>query len=309
MQRAKDGRLTFAERRALVREVFERGVPVAEAAAAYSASSATARKWIGRYLAQGVPGLHDKPLEPRGMRSVITPASALMVARLHAQSVDSAEIAAIVEAPERVIGEVIARIRGTALMEPAAIGIGRLSEPNGAKPGQNIYMGQLRLRTVLAPSVAEDEGTFGRNDVLFACVDERSRVAFAAIHDDESAETARYFLLDAEAYFFDLNVTIRGVTTPRHPAYRAAAFNSACRTSGIKQLFNKVSDQTLAAGLREFFQASLLGWGARDYASSVERFRALANWLRDYNGARGQGVLHGRTPLAELRRWQHGGAA
>ena len=74
----KNARLTFARRLELVMDVLQRGLTLCAAAAAHNVSVPTARKWVGRYLAEGQPGLTaprapgaapDRSLRPRRWRS------------------------------------------------------------------------------------------------------------------------------------------------------------------------------------------------------------------------------------------------
>ena len=56
----KNARLTLVRRIEMLRGIVERGLTPAEAAAEAGVSPPTARKWLGRFLAQGNPGLRDR---------------------------------------------------------------------------------------------------------------------------------------------------------------------------------------------------------------------------------------------------------
>lgn len=56
MNSHKNARLTFARRLEMVRQMTEGGLCPRAAAAAQAVSAPTARKWLGRFLAQGEPG-------------------------------------------------------------------------------------------------------------------------------------------------------------------------------------------------------------------------------------------------------------
>ena len=55
----KNARLTFARRLEMVQDVLQRKLRPSAAAARHEVSVPTARKWVGRYLVQGEPGLRD----------------------------------------------------------------------------------------------------------------------------------------------------------------------------------------------------------------------------------------------------------
>ena len=72
----KNARLTFARRLEMVRDVVDRKMSLTAAAAAHAVSVPTVRKWAGRYLAQGEPGLRDASSRPRVSPHAIAAAAA-----------------------------------------------------------------------------------------------------------------------------------------------------------------------------------------------------------------------------------------
>ena len=61
----RNARLTEFGRLLLVQRITELGWPPAQAAESLGVSRATAYKWLGRYRAEGRPGLADRPWRPR----------------------------------------------------------------------------------------------------------------------------------------------------------------------------------------------------------------------------------------------------
>ena len=60
MNTHKNARLTFVRRLEMVQDITKRGLSASQAAAVQGVTAVTARKWLGRYLANGVEGLADK---------------------------------------------------------------------------------------------------------------------------------------------------------------------------------------------------------------------------------------------------------
>ncbi|MGI4845765.1 MAG: leucine zipper domain-containing protein, partial [Janthinobacterium lividum] len=60
----KNARLTFIRRVEMVEDVLKSGLSDSRAAHLYGVSSATVRKWVGRFLAEGKPGLVDRSSRP-----------------------------------------------------------------------------------------------------------------------------------------------------------------------------------------------------------------------------------------------------
>ncbi|WP_461110407.1 leucine zipper domain-containing protein, partial [Salinisphaera aquimarina] len=64
MNTHKNARLTVQGRALLVRRIVEQGQRPVEAAQAMGVSARTAYKWLGRYRAQGQPGLYEASSRP-----------------------------------------------------------------------------------------------------------------------------------------------------------------------------------------------------------------------------------------------------
>lgn len=64
MNTHKHARLTYLRRLEMVQDITERGASAAQAGRQHGVSDVTARKWLGRYLADGAAGLMDKSSRP-----------------------------------------------------------------------------------------------------------------------------------------------------------------------------------------------------------------------------------------------------
>ena len=73
----KNARLTLARRMELVKDIPEGRLLPCAVAGAYGVSLATARKWVGRYLAEGEAELFDRSSHPRLSPRAISSAKAL----------------------------------------------------------------------------------------------------------------------------------------------------------------------------------------------------------------------------------------
>src|SRR5882757_1120296 len=93
MNTHKNARLTFVRRQEMVRDIVEQGMTPVTAAAAHGVSAPTARKWLGRFLAQGETGLRDASSRPRMSPRAIAPESALVIVELRRRRLTQARIA------------------------------------------------------------------------------------------------------------------------------------------------------------------------------------------------------------------------
>ena len=85
----KNARLMLARRLELVREIVDKGL-----------TEPTARKWLGRYLAEGEGGLHDRSSCPRRIPRKIKPEKALAIVELRRRRLTQARVAASLGVPK-----------------------------------------------------------------------------------------------------------------------------------------------------------------------------------------------------------------
>jgi transposase len=107
----------------MVRRVLEEGIALTEAAEAAGVSARTARKWVGRYRAEGEAGLLDRSSAPHRVHNVTPPGRVEAIAALRRVRLTGPEIAETLEMPTSTVSAVLKRV-----------GLGRLSrlEPRGA---------------------------------------------------------------------------------------------------------------------------------------------------------------------------------
>ena len=89
----KNARLTFARRLEMVQDAIERKQPLTAVAVAHGVSVPTVRKWVGRYLTQGEPGLRDGSSRPQVSPRAIAPRLALAIVELRRRFLTHARIA------------------------------------------------------------------------------------------------------------------------------------------------------------------------------------------------------------------------
>ena len=64
----KNARLTFVRRLDMVREMLLSGLTPVSSSGRHGVSAPTARKWLGRFLAEGEAGLFDRSSRPALVR-------------------------------------------------------------------------------------------------------------------------------------------------------------------------------------------------------------------------------------------------
>ena len=68
---------------------------------------------------------------------------------------------------------------------------------------------------------------------LHTVIDDHSRVAYVAAHDDETSQTAAQVLRNAVAWFADRGVTVQRVLSDNGSAYKSHLWAETCAELGI----------------------------------------------------------------------------
>ena len=92
MNSHKHARLTYARRIEMVRQMTMEGLSPTAAAQAQGVTPATARKWLGRFLAGGQAALADASSKPRRSPRSIDPGKALLIVELRRRLMLQAQI-------------------------------------------------------------------------------------------------------------------------------------------------------------------------------------------------------------------------
>jgi transposase InsO family protein len=304
-----NARLTEFGRLLLVQRITELGWPPAQAAESLGVSRATAYKWLGRYRSEGPAGLADRSSRPRRCPHAL---SASQVQRVLAARRRRRQ------GPHR-LGYHLGMPRSTVYGVLARHGMSRLAHTDRtsgvviryqrARPGELVHLDVKKLGRIPDGGGHRVHGRAkaarGRGigyDYVHSAVDDRSRVAFSQLLDDETAPTCARFLVEAAGFFADQGVRIERVLTDNAKAYtESVVFRETAAGLGIRlKRTRRYRPQT--NGKVERFNKTLLDeWAyARLYHSNTERRRALARWLRFYNYRRPHTSLGGLTPMAVL---------
>jgi transposase len=107
----------------LVHDIVVNGFTPCAAAAVHGVSGPSARKWLGRYLAEGEVGLRDRSSKPRRSPKKIKPEKALAIVELRRRRLIHARIAASLAVSKSTVGRVLKRA-----------GLSKLSDLEPAQP-------------------------------------------------------------------------------------------------------------------------------------------------------------------------------
>jgi transposase InsO family protein len=132
---------------------------------------------------------------------------------------------------------------------------------------------------------------------IHAAVDDHSRLAYAEVHADETAQTAAGFPTSAQAWFAARGITVQRVLTDNGSCYRSHQWRQACQQLGITAKRTRPYRPQTNGKVERFNRTLLDGWAYRRlYASEQARRAAFAPWLHWYNHHRPHSSLGGHPP-------------
>jgi transposase InsO family protein len=132
-------------------------------------------------------------------------------------------------------------------------------------------------------------------------LDDHSRVAYAEIHDDETAATATAVLRNAVAWFAAREVVVRRVLSDNGSAYRSYLWRDTCAELGIIVKRTRPYRPQTNGKIERFHRTLADGWAFRRlYNGESQRRKALPGWLHEYNHHRPHTAISGQPPISRL---------
>ena len=300
----KNARLTLARRIEVVRMIVEDGLSKAQAAREAGVCEPTVRKWLGRFLAEGEPGLNDRSSRPRSSPRTIGPATALAIVELRRRRLTQARIAASLGVSESTVSRVLRRagLSRWCDLEP--------SEPivryEHEHPGDLVHIDIKKLGRIegVGHRITGNPRDCSRGagwEFLFVAVDDHSRVSFTDLYPDERKGSAMQFLENTIAYLRSLGVSVRGILTDNGSAFRSKQFRQTCARLGLKHRFTRAYRPQTNGKAERFIQSALREWAyCIPYGHSAEREAMLERWRHHYNWHRPHHGIKGMAPISRL---------
>lgn len=318
----RNARLTFHGRRLLVHRVCDLGMPQAHVAKAMGVSRQCVSKWVKRFKAEGVGGLHDRSSRPHrqsNRTSAEVEQRVLAARREHRRGQDW--LGPELGVPARTVSRILRRHRVPRLCEcdPLTGEVIRASKTTAVRyererPGELVHMdvkkigripdgGGWRAHGRQMGSTGEKKRARIGYDFVHSLVDDHSRLAYSEILPDEKGPTCAAFLLRAAAYFAGHGIDrIERVLTDNHFSYKNSAhMRQAIAALGAKHKFIKPHCPWQNGKVERFNRTLQVEWAYRQvFYTNAERAAALAPWLEVYNTRRRHTALGGLPPVSRL---------
>jgi transposase InsO family protein len=302
----KNARLTFARRLEMVEDVSECKLTHATTAAKHAVSVPTVRKWVGRYLTQGAPGLRDASSRPQVSPRAIAPSTALAIVELRRRLLTHARIAHSVGVSASTVSRVLARagLSRWADLVP--------SEPvvryEHEHPGDLLHIDTKKLGRIVrighrVTGNPRDSVEGAGWEFLFVAIDDHARIGFTQMKPDERQHSAIAFLRASVKYFAGLGVKLQRVLTDNGSAFRSKSFAAACHQLGLRHTFTRPYRPQTNGKAERFIQSALREWAyGIPYHHSSERTAMLKRWNHHYNWHRPHQGIGGIAPMSRLNR-------
>jgi transposase InsO family protein len=306
MNTHKNARLTFLRRLEMVEDITKRGLSASQAACAHGVSAVTARKWLGRFLADGAAALADKSSRPSRSPRCVDPSVALAIVELRRKLLTQSRIATYLGVSKATVSRVLRRAGLSRFSDLAPTDAVQRYEREA--PGELLHIDIKKLGK-FSDVGHRITGDYTRRtkglgwEYLFVAIDDHARVAFTAMRPDERKDSAESFLREAFAYFAKLGVKVQRVLTDNGPAFHSFAFRDACVELGIKQKFTRAYRPQTNGKAERFIQSALREWAyGRAYCTSEVRRAALPAWNHFYNWHRPHLGIGCQPPMSRIKR-------
>jgi transposase InsO family protein len=286
---------------------LEAGERLGDLAAALDLSTTSVRRWWRRYRQEGVAGLSDRSSRPHHSPRALPRVRRRQITRRRQWGWSSLRIARDLGLPLPTVVHVQRRLGLARRPRPAAPPVRRYER---AAPGELVHLDIKKLGRFrrVGHRIHGDHGRRSRgsgSEFLHIAIDDRTRLAYAALFSDETAASATAFLALAHRWFAARGVAVQALLTDNGSAYRGHRFAALCGRLGLRHHWTRPYRPQTNGKAERFIRTCLGEWAyARSYPTSVARASALPDFLRYYNEDRFHMGISGLTPMQRLATHQ-----
>jgi transposase InsO family protein len=313
--------LTPKARLRVAQLVIDQGDSIPEVAARFQCSYTTVKRWALRYAAG--ESMTDRSSRPHTMPAKTPPATTKRIVSLRLRKrLGPVQLAAHVGVAPSTVHRVLVRCRLNRLSHvDRATGepvrryehdhpgsmlhvdvkkLGNIPDGGGWRYVGRLQGGRNRAATPGKPRSVHHNPKMG-TAFVHTVIDDHSRVAYAEIHDDETAATATAVLRNAVAWFAKRGVSVERVLSDNGSAYVSRLWREVCTELAIKHSRTRPYRPQTNGKIERFHRTLSNGWGyARCYGSESERRQALPAWLHEYNHHRPHTACGNNPPITRL---------
>jgi transposase InsO family protein len=304
--------LTPEGRRRMVRCVTDQGWTVEATAERFQVDAKTVRKWRDRWLTDGDDGLRDRSSRPhrspnRTRRQLRRKVCRIRRKRRWGADHISFEVDLAASTVQNILNQA---------------GLGRLDRGDRATdrepvkryqrdtPGELIHVDIKKIAGIpdgggwrtRGRGYKKEKSTKHRRAgyrYIHTALDDRSRIAYSEILDDEQGATAAGFWLRAAQWFLAIGINPERVITDNGGCYKSKLWHKACKKTGTKVKKTRPYRPQTNGKVERFHRILLEEWAyIRPWRSETQRADAYIGFIHFYNHHRAHGALGWSTPIS-----------
>jgi transposase InsO family protein len=309
----------------MARLIVDQGWPIARAAERYDVSWPTAKRWAERYRQLGPDGMGDASSRPHhSPNRVPQPVVRKIVHQRWKHRLGPVQIADRVGLAPSTVHKVLVRCRLNRLTHVDRATGEPIRRYEHEHPGSLIHVDVKKLGNIPDGGgwrylgrrqgdqnrIATKARTGAQNShhnakvgtaYVHTVIDDHSRVAYAEIHDDETAVTAVGVLYRAVAWFGARGVSVERVLSDNGSAYKSHLWRDTCADLGITMKKTRPYRPQTNGKIERFHRTMADGWAFKKfYNSESARRAALPAWLHEYNHHRPHTAIGKAAPITRL---------
>jgi transposase InsO family protein len=313
--------LTVRHRLKVAQLVVDQGYPISEVAARFQVSWPTVKRWADRYAA-------GEPMTDRSSRPARQPGKtpAVVVRRVlelrWRKRLGPLQLSARTGVAASTVHKILVRNRINRLNYVDRATGEPIRRYEHDHPGSLIHVDVKKLGNIPDGGgwrfVGRQQGDWNRQATpgnprnrwrnplsghafVHTVIDDHSRVAYAEVHDDETALTATAVLARAVAWYSARGVTVERVLSDNGSAYKSHLWQTTCDQLEITVKKTRPYRPQTNGKIERFHRTMADGWAyARHYQSETERRDTLASWLHEYNHHRPHSAIGAKPPISRL---------
>ena len=137
---------------------------------------------------------------------------------------------------------------------------------------------------------------------IHTAIDDRTRIAYSEICDNEQAATAAGFWRRAAAWYISIGIQPERVLTDNGACYRSGLWHKACAETGTTVKKTRPRRPQTNGKVERFHRILLEEWAyIRPWTSEHRRHTAYNGFIHFYNHHRSHGSLGWATPASTLK--------
>jgi transposase InsO family protein len=313
--------LTPRHRLKVAQLVIDDGYPISEVAARFQVAWPTVKRWADRYAAgesmldrssrpRRQPGRTPAPVVRRVLelrwRKRLGPLQLAARTGIAASTVHKILVRNRLNRlayVDRATGEPVRRYEHDHPGSLIHVDVKKLGNIPDGGGWRFVGRAQGKLNKALTPGKPRSKwrNPLMRHAFVHTVIDDHSRVAYAEIHDDETAATAVGVLVRAVAWYAARGITVERVLSDNGGAYRSLLWRDTCAELGITPKRTRPYRPQTNGKIERFHRTMADGWAyAHHYHSETERRDALPGWLHEYNHHRPHSATGGKPPISRL---------